>query len=260
MNQSPDELKKTITALERQVIELQDALIQEQKENSLKSQFIGTAAHEFRTPLTAILNSADFLGLVGRTCHEAKYHEHIAKIQQAVHYLAEFSEDVLTLSKIEISNSLVKPSWFNIYDVATQLIDEISSSDNYRHTIFCETENKNRECYHDKHLLQHVMINLIENAVKYSPHGSEIRLIITFSPRGFSLAVEDHGRGILEEDQQQLFEPFVRGTNNTDTMGTGLGLSIVKKSVEAMNGSITIRSVINSGTCITVTIPLITEP
>lgn len=248
--------EKKIDELERSLIELQDALHREQKNNSLKSQFIGTAAHEFRTPLTTILNSADFLGLVGRSCDEEKFREHISKIQRAVTYLADFSEDVLTISKIEISNSSMRPVLFSPEEFCRQIIDEITDG-NRMHAVSFRWSGPSDTLFHDKHLLQHIIINLLENAVKYSPGNSPVELSVSMERTHMTVTVKDEGRGIPEEDQKTLFEPFVRGSNNNDTMGTGLGLSIVKKSVDIMKGTIAIHSSLNAGTTVTVRIPLL---
>ncbi len=255
--QTSADIQKKIDDLERLIIELQDALQREQKDNSLKSQFIGTAAHEFRTPLTTILNSADFLGMVGRSCDEEKYREHIAKIQRAVNYLAEFSEDVLTISKFESSNSFVKPVHFLIDEFCQNLIDEISDTQDKSHRIKLFFSGITTALYHDKHLLQHIILNLLENSIKYSLPETPIELYAAVTPTHLELRVQDQGRGILEEDKQRLFEPFERGSNNYDTMGTGLGLSIVKKSVDILNGTINVKSELNIGTMVIVTIPLL---
>lgn len=253
------ELQKKIDELERLTIELQDALQRERKDNSLKSQFIGTAAHEFRTPLTTILNSADFLGMVGRSCDEEKYREHIAKIQRAVNYLAEFSEDVLTISKFEIGNASVKPVHFLLDEFCQNLIEEISGTQGNSHTIEFVFSGATTALYHDKHLLQHIVLNLLENSIKYSFPETPIVIRAAVTATHVEISVEDHGRGILEEDKQRLFEPFERGSNNHDTIGTGLGLSIVKKSVDILGGTIIVKSLPNVGTTIDVIIPLVND-
>jgi len=255
--QTSTDLQKKIDELERLVIELQDVLRREQKDNSLKSQFIGTAAHEFRTPLTTILNSADFLGMVGRTCDEEKYREHISKIQRAVNYLAEFSEDVLTISKIDMNNFSIKPVHFQLDEFCRNLIEEISDTQDKIHRINFIFSGTTSALFHDKHLLQHIILNLLENSIKYSSPKTKIELRAVVTSTQLDLSVQDEGFGILEEDQQRLFEPFERGSNNYDTMGTGLGLSIVKKSVGILNGTINVKSAPHKGTTIVVTIPLL---
>lgn len=250
------DLQNRIDELEGLVIELQDSLSQEQRRSSSKSQFIATGAHEFRTPLTTILNSADFLEMVGRSCSEEKYLEHIFKIKTAVTYLAEFSEDVMTISKIETRNSLLKSSQFSPEEFFRRLLDELSDTKR-SHTFSFNYVGEMKCILHDKHLLQQIILNLLENSIKYSPHGKCVELNVTLNDHYLELSVRDEGRGIAEEDQPRLFQPFERGSNTSDTLGTGLGLFIVKKSVDIMHGTISVQSSLNNGTTITVKVPLL---
>jgi len=108
----------------------------------------------------------------------------------------------------------------------------------------------------DEKLLNHILINLLTNAVKYSPRGGEIRLELSKADDDLILRVSDQGIGIPEEDQKHLFEPFHRASNTQQINGVGLGLVIALTSVEAWGGTIACESAIGRGTIFTIKLPL----
>jgi signal transduction histidine kinase len=109
----------------------------------------------------------------------------------------------------------------------------------------------------DEHLLQHILINLLTNALKYSPEDSQVSLHVCADGGDLVLEVEDHGIGIPPEDQARLFEPFHRAANATQVEGTGLGLAIVRENVLLHGGTISFTSMLGAGTTFTVRLPLV---
>ena len=101
-------------------------------------------------------------------------------------------------------------------------------------------------------LVRNILINLISNAIKFSPDHSIIEVMTRFEAGIISLQVKDHGLGIPEDDMKHLFERFFRGTNVTNIQGTGLGLHIVSRYVELMGGTISVESQIEKGTTFTI--------
>ncbi len=248
-------LKDKISELQVMQSILKNVVSYEKEQNQLKSKFIATAAHELRTPLTTILNSAEFLNLVGQKCNEQKFYEHIGKIQNSVSQLRELFEDVLTITRIEIGQSQITNSKFNLEQLFNEVIEEIKTLDTENHPITLNYLLKQKEIVQDKNLLRHVISNLLSNACKYSSSGESIYLEISPNSEMFVLSVEDRGIGISEEDQKNIFEPFVRGKNKEEKPGTGLGLTIVKKIVELLNGNISLISEENIGTTVSVFLP-----
>ncbi len=248
-------LKDKISELQVMQSILKNVVTYEKEQNQLKSKFIATAAHELRTPLTTILNSAEFLNLVGQNCNEKKFYEHIGKIQNSVSQLRELFEDVLTITKIEIGQSQITNSIFNLEQLCTEVIEELKTLDNNNHPIKLKYLLHQKDIIQDKNLLRHVITNLLSNACKYSSAGDSIYLEISPGGEMFMLSVEDKGSGISKEDQKNIFEPFVRGKNKEEKLGTGLGLTIVKKIVELLNGNISLISEENIGTTVTVFLP-----
>jgi signal transduction histidine kinase len=107
----------------------------------------------------------------------------------------------------------------------------------------------------DTHLVTNILINLVSNAIKFSPDNGIIRVTSFVKDNNFIITVEDNGIGISDEDQQHLFERFFRAKNAINIQGTGLGLHIVNKYVQLMNGRIEMKSRLNAGSTITIYIP-----
>jgi signal transduction histidine kinase len=107
----------------------------------------------------------------------------------------------------------------------------------------------------DTNLLRHILVNLLSNALKYSPEDRAVRIDLSCADGRVILQVQDQGIGIPEEDLRHLFEPFHRARNVGQISGTGLGLTIVKRSVEAHGGTIRVESRVGEGTVVTVTLP-----
>lgn len=107
----------------------------------------------------------------------------------------------------------------------------------------------------DEGLMRNIVINLLTNAIKFSPDSKTIELSARLEKAGLRLSVKDFGMGISPDDQKRLFEPFYRGTNIQTISGTGLGLSIVKKAVDLLKGDIEVSSTSGTGTEFIVTLP-----
>ncbi len=238
-----------IRKLEREIL---NSLEKEKELSELKSRFISVTSHEFRTPLTSILASADLLELYGRQWPESKYFEYIKNIQNAVEYLTELLSDVLTISRSETGKLKFNPMNIDLYELITNIIDtlKLSTPDNIK--ILYNYNMDEKIFYLDNKLITQILTNLLTNAVKYSPNGGNVILNVDKCETYISLTVTDDGIGISDEDQKRLFEPFHRGENVGKISGTGLGLSIAKKSAEMHNGRLSIESKLNVGTKITV--------
>jgi signal transduction histidine kinase len=108
----------------------------------------------------------------------------------------------------------------------------------------------------DPRLLRQIAANLISNAIKYSPQGSEVRIFLERDNGHVVMTVRDQGIGIPEADQRRLFTPFQRASNVGEVSGTGLGLAIVKQAVELQGGSVELGSKVGAGTTVIVKIPV----
>lgn len=248
-------LREALQELERSQGELSEALSKEKELNEIKSRFVSMASHEFRTPLSTVLSSAALLGRYTRTEDQEKRDKHIKRIKDSVKHLNDLLEDFLSLGKLEEGKIKADPVEFDVKDFLDEVVEEMRSIAREGQQIVCEYAGSETFST-DKRLLKNILINLLGNAVKFSPERAQIELRVDHpAAGGLILAVKDHGIGISPEDQQHLFSSFFRGGNALNIEGTGLGLHIVKRYVDLLNGSIQLESSLGKGTCITVGIP-----
>ena len=248
-----------ITPQKKMQNEIKLALEKEKELHEMKSRFISTASHEFRTPLTSILASTDLLEMYGRNWPEDKFFEHIVKIQKGVQYMTELLDDVLTMSRSENNVQKFKPVNVNLFEICRIIVEEIKGSAKENHKINFNYSAEEKIFRLDPKLLKHVLANLLSNAIKYSPQGGNICFNVETNTDIITFVVADEGIGIPEDDLKRIFEPFHRGNNIGTIAGTGLGMSIIKKSVEQQGGTIEVESTLNKGSKFTVKLPVSSE-
>ncbi len=236
--------------------EICKALEKEKELNELKSRFISMTSHEFRTPLTTILGSAELLEHYSHKWTEEKKYNHLQRIQNAVQHMTELLNDVLLIGKAEAGKLEFNPSHLDLAKFCFNLVEELQLSASSQHTFTFVNPSQDLHASMDKKLLRHILSNLLSNAVKYSPAGGTVRFELTSTNTEVIFKIQDQGIGISKEDQQRLFESFHRATNVGEIPGTGLGLAIVKHSVDLHGGKIEVDSEVGAGTTFTVTLPL----
>lgn len=227
--------------------ELKKALERERELNEMKTRFVSTASHEFRTPLSTVLSSTYLLQKYTNTEDQPKREKHIERIISSVTLLTDILNDLLSIGKIEEGKVSPKYSDFNIRQHIQRNIDEIKPIQKKGQKIIFNHKGKD-QVWLDPSMLTHVVLNLLSNAIKFSSENSAIMIRTEITDSFLRLCVKDHGIGIPKEDQQHLFELFFRGVNAANIEGTGLGLHIVKKYAELMNGRIECASEPEKGT------------
>lgn len=230
------------------------ALSKEKELNEMKTNFISMASHEFRTPLTTILASADLVEMYYNKWSEEKVINHVKKIQDSVNYMTSLLDDVLTLSRADRGKIKFSPSKQNLKELCSQLMNETQYQTLPGHELVMDYKLKEEILNVDSKLLTQILNNLLSNAVKFSPEGGKILLEVTQKDNKIQFIVQDEGLGIDMSDLKNIFEPFFRGKNVTEIHGSGLGLNIVRNAVELHGGEIFIESELNKGTKITFTI------
>lgn len=235
--------------------ELRSALEKEKELSLLKSRFVTMTSHEFRTPLTTILSSAELLEHYSHKLAEGKKLEHLRRIQVAVKRITALLSDVLLIGKAEAGKLEFNPTSFELEQYCRELVEEMQLTTN-AHTIVFRSQGKCVDAYIDEKLLLHILSNLLSNAIKYSPQGGTIQFDLICKPGEAIFQIQDDGIGIPKADQAQLFNSFQRASNVGTISGTGLGLAIVKKSVELHGGQIQVESEVELGTAFIVTLPL----
>ncbi|CAN5361820.1 hypothetical protein BH11BAC2_BH11BAC2_19280 [soil metagenome] len=247
-------LQEAIRELERSRNELRLALDKEKDLNDLKSRFISMASHEFRTPLTTILSSASLIEDYKLQEQEEKKKKHLVRIKSAVNNLNDILSDFLSISKLEEGKVHAVYQNFNLKILIEELASELQVTAKSGQTIVPKHIGKEQVNY-DKKLFKNILINLISNAIKFTPENKNIYVNSRADQYTTSIEVIDTGIGISEEDQKHLFERFYRGKNATNIQGTGLGLHIVGNYVDLMKGHIILKSELNKGTTINITFP-----
>ncbi len=251
-------LKEALQQLEISQQELSEALQKEKELSEIKSRFVSMASHEFRTPLSTILSSASLVGRYGKTEEQPNREKHVKKIKDSVKHLNDLLEDFLSLGKLEEGKVFAEVLAFDVHEFAVELIDELNavrkSGQNINLTYIGDRLFKT-----DKRLLKNILLNILGNAVKFSPENAEIIFNIEHQTNVLALKVQDKGIGISKEDQAHLFTSFYRGTNAVNIQGTGLGLHIVKRYVDILSGQIELTSEVGAGTTIIIQLPLMDD-
>ncbi|MBI4944960.1 MAG: hybrid sensor histidine kinase/response regulator [Bacteroidetes bacterium] len=235
---------------------LQKTLSRERELNELKSRFVTTASHEFRTPLATILSSISLVAHYDREYDSDKRLKHINRIKSAIANLTEILNDFLSIGKLEEGLVRNNPEEFEIVSFSKTIVNELKNITKENQQIILSHNTENVSVVLDKQLLKNIVINLLSNAIKYSPAGKNIEFKTAISEKLLLINIIDRGIGIPEEDQKHLFERFFRAKNSTNIQGTGLGLNIVKKYVDLMEGKISFISAVNEGATFTVSLPL----
>lgn len=246
-------LRETLAQLERSKDEIAYALEKEKDLSDLKSRFVSTVSHEFRTPLATILSSSALIAKYTTTDDNDKRAKHTARIRESVKHMNAMLEDLLSLGKLDEGLISASKSSFALDTFLDEFVNEMKEVAKPSQQIVCTTSGDNIVDT-DKRLLKNVLINLVSNAVKFSPEDSVIEVNSKCEGGVLTVSVKDSGIGISEEDQQHLFERFFRARNAANIQGTGLGLHIVSKYLELLHGDIALSSKLGEGTTFTINI------
>jgi PAS domain S-box-containing protein len=235
--------------------DIRRALAREKELNELKSRFVSMTSHEFRTPLSTILSSAELLEYYLQDWPSDKKQEHLHRIQQAVLEMNEMLNGILVLGRADAGQLASNPRGFDAVTWCQDLIEEGRVHSRANQQISLETTGAPRAIWADEKLLRQALGNLLSNAIKYSPQGGLIRFVIHYAEHQITFAISDQGIGIPVEDRARLFDVFHRGRNVGNVAGTGLGLAIAKKAVDLHAGHIEVVSTEGGGTTFTIVLP-----
>jgi len=252
-------LRETLAELEKSKEEVSEALEKEKELGDLKTRFVTMASHEFRTPLSTILSSAFLLSKYNGPDDGGKREKHIDRIRGAVGDMKSILEDFLSLGKLEEGSVKAKLELLPFDDLVGVVTDTIIGLEQItrKGQYISFTHSGSDEVLADPALIRNILLNLVSNAIKFSPENAEIAVMLHKSPDELTLSVKDNGIGISEDDQEHLFERFFRAKNAANIQGTGLGLHIVAKYAELMDARISMQSELNKGTSFYIHIPQI---
>lgn len=259
-----DVIKKEI---EQQLL-IEEALAQAESASRAKGKFLSDMSHEIRTPMNVILGYASIAQNNMDNRDQDKVKDCLEKIKEAGNHLIGIINDVLEVSRIEQGKINIENEKSDIYELMTDfynLVEIQAAVKKQKMTIDLEGII-DKYVYMDWTRISQVLINLINNAIKYTPVGGHIDVIVKEdcnnnigdNIHNYIIIVKDDGRGIDEKDMPSLFDLYTRGAydNDISVEGTGLGLSISKQIIELMNGTIDVDSKLGEGTTFTVKLPL----
>lgn len=259
-----DVIKKEI---EQQLL-IEEALAQAESASRAKGKFLSDMSHEIRTPMNVILGYASIAQNNMDNRDQDKVKDCLEKIKEAGNHLIGIINDVLEVSRIEQGKINIENEESDIYELMTDfynLVEIQAAVKKQKMTIDLEGIT-DKYVYMDWTRISQVLINLINNAIKYTPVGGHIDVIVKEdcnnnigdNIHNYIIIVKDNGRGIDEKDMPSLFDLYTRGAydNDISVEGTGLGLSISKQIIELMNGTIDVDSKLGEGTTFTVKLPL----
>jgi signal transduction histidine kinase len=222
--------------------------------NDLKSRFVSMASHEFRTPLSTILSSVSLLSKYTSTEDQSKRDKHIDRIKSSVKTLTDILNEFLSLGRIEEGKVDMNPEIFDLVEFMNAINNEMSVLLKPGQK-FIFNHKGNMQTYTDSNLLKHIMINILSNAIKFSPENASITIDTEVTSNHTKISITDNGIGIPAEDQVHLFERFFRATNVTNIQGTGLGLYIVCRYIEILKGTIKYTSEFEKGSTFKIQLP-----
>ncbi len=243
---------------------LKEAFRAAENASRAKTEFLSNMSHDIRTPMNAIVGLTAIAG--ANIENQDKVLECLGKITKSSRHLLGLINEVLDMARIESGRMSLAEEDFSLPELVDNLLTLTKPAiDEHHHQLEVHVENIEHEAVcGDSLRIQQVFVNLMSNAIKYTPDGGSITFSIKEKPNGFSelgcyeFSIADNGIGMTPEFQKIMFEPFSRADDHrtTKVQGTGLGMAITRNIVNLMNGDIQVESAPNKGTKITVTVYL----
>ncbi|MCP5063351.1 MAG: PAS domain S-box protein [Ignavibacteriae bacterium] len=244
-----------ITKRKQLETKMKAALIKEKELNKLKTQFVSTVSHEFRTPLTSIYSSIELVERYGEKWDHSKKQDHFSRIKTSIEHLTNMLEEMLLLSRTESGKIEFHPESIDLSKFCDSVIKDsiplLSKEQSFNYSYSLPKE----EYSIDHNLLRVILTNLISNAIKYSPGENKIDIDVSGQKDKIKFTIKDNGMGISKEDMKHLFVPFYRSDEASTITGSGLGLSITKNYTELHKGIIKVKSNLGKGSTFTLIIP-----
>ncbi|MDR9467503.1 HAMP domain-containing sensor histidine kinase [Marinospirillum sp.] len=245
---------------------LEEAVSSLENLNRMKSEFMSMATHEFRTPLASMFSS---LQLMDQYCQKLaqetdsrwldKLQKHVKRSEEAITHLDGLVQEMLTLEKTRAGRTYFTPHPVRVDQLVSEVVDNLSSlAEQLDIPLAVSNGLQDPQASYplDAQLVQHILTNLISNALRFSSPGQPVAVEFFDKDQGLCLQVVDQGRGIPAEEVSHLGAPFFRASNVDNVQGTGLGLSIVRRFVDLHQGRLEIQSRLGEGSCFCIWLPL----
>lgn len=219
---------------------------------TLRSDFVANVSHEFKTPIAAIEGYAT---LLQNPCITKEKHDHYVKIiLDNTRRLSSMSGNILLLSKLENQETVMDKTEYRLDEQIRECILTLESKWD-RKEIELDLNLPKISYYGSKPLLEQVWLNILDNAIRYTPAGGCIRVTLTHMANCVRIAIADNGCGMSEEVQRHIFEKFYQGDPSRKSDGNGLGLALVNRIIVLCKGDIQVRSAPGEGSEFMITLP-----
>jgi signal transduction histidine kinase len=219
---------------------------------TLREDFINNFSHEFKTPITSIHGFAKLL--LNTNVSDEEKTQYLTIIADESARLSELANMTLLMSKLDSQQLVMDKEMFSLDEQIKQCAILLSTAWIDKN-IDLSAELPTIKYYGNEELLKHVWINLINNAIRYTPENGEITILMKETNHNIMVSFTDSGIGISDKVMKNIFDKYYQGDSSRNTKGLGLGLSIVKRIIDLSGGNITVKSKINEGSTFTVTLP-----
>ena len=213
----------------------------------MRKEFSANVSHELKTPLTSILGYAEIMksGIVNQD-DMIRFSE---KIYKEASRLITLIEDIIKLSKLDEQDTIMEEENLDLYELCLDICNRLTFQA-VKRNVLIEMTGENVKYTGVKQILDEMIYNICENAIKYNVDGGNVKVWAGNTPQGLKIIVEDTGIGIPEDEKERIFERFYRvdKSHSKETGGTGLGLSIVKHGAIYHNAEIHVESTLGKGT------------
>jgi len=251
---------RDVTELKQTQEELVAAKNDAERSNRFKDQFLSTMSHELRTPLNAVLGFSDLLSEGRYGALNDKQQRYLSHITNGGKHLLRLINDILDLSRIEAGRLQLQLETVSLESMFSEACDTLQPLVSKKRHVLERDAPPGLSVRADSTRLKQILMNLIANAVKFTPEEGKIRLSARRTGDAVRIDVRDTGPGIPPEEQQRIFEAFYRLSHSAKAPeGTGLGLAITQRLVELHGGKLGIESQLGEGSCFYFTLPFVPE-
>ncbi|MFH6970565.1 PAS domain-containing protein [Flavobacterium petrolei] len=239
---------------------VENTLIRERELNELRTNLVATISHEFRTPMTTIRTSAELISMYlenQNVVNGNRLQKRVTIITEEIDRIVALMNAVLTISKEDSGKTNFNPTLFNLKEFCLEIVDNNYLNNLNLPMVITNFKGSTFTVNGDKKLMEYAILNILNNAFKYSEKFEDVILNLSSTTDIVMLEIIDFGVGIPKEDHVKLFNTFFRASNTDGFQGTGLGLYIAKTFTEKNTGTIALESELGKGTKVTMTFPLI---
>lgn len=211
--------------------------------------------HDLKTMISAVMSSAYLVRVYNKRMSADRQHQHLLSIENTARRMNHMVEDLSLLGRMQHEVFEMERQEVDLVEVCRQVIELLNPTENPTHRISLNVYARGCLVMGDPRLIMQAVLNLVSNAIKYSPDGSAITINVSNGGGMMHIEVIDQGIGIPDDDYERLFAAFSRASNVAHIPGSGLGLTIVKRTAEIHRGAVTFTSQTNKGSTFTLSLP-----